>query len=70
MKHAAHRESRTFGRFYIHPVCEVDGPASYLNIATQPEHIQTQRSISMHWDPPLWQSLPAKVEFEFQEWAT
>ncbi|KAJ0413052.1 hypothetical protein BJY00DRAFT_322648 [Aspergillus carlsbadensis] len=42
MKHAAHRESRKFGRFYAHPVC-------------------------MHRNPGLWQPLPAKMEFEFQD---
>ncbi|KAL2810637.1 hypothetical protein BDW59DRAFT_155623, partial [Aspergillus cavernicola] len=67
MKHASHIDPRTFGRSYAHPVCEVDGPASYLNIATRHEHIQNRRSMGIHRNPNLWQSLPAKAEFEFQE---
>ncbi|PKX95141.1 uncharacterized protein P174DRAFT_510972 [Aspergillus novofumigatus IBT 16806] len=67
MKCASHRETQTFGRSYAHPVCEVDGPATYLNIASHHEHIQNQHSMGMHRNPNLWQSLPAKAEFEFQE---
>ncbi|GFF77413.1 hypothetical protein IFM53868_02081 [Aspergillus udagawae] len=67
MKHASHTEARTFGRSYAHPVCEVDGPATYLNIASRQEHIQNRRSMGIHRNPNLWQSLPAKAEFEFQE---
>jgi carbonic anhydrase len=67
MKHASHTEARTFGRSYAHPVCEVDGPATYLNIASRHEHIQNRRSMGIHRNPNLWQSLPAKAEFEFQE---
>ena len=67
MKHASHTEPRTFGRSYAHPVCEVDGPATYLNIASRHEHIQNRRSMGIHHNPNLWQSLPAKAEFEFQE---
>jgi carbonic anhydrase len=67
MKYASHTEARTFGRSYAHPVCEVDGPATYLNIASRHEHIQNRRSMGIHRNPNLWQSLPAKAEFEFQE---
>ncbi|KAF7128632.1 hypothetical protein CNMCM5793_003483 [Aspergillus hiratsukae] len=67
MKHASHTEARTFGRSYAHPVCEVDGPATYLNIASRHELIQNRRSMGVHRNPSLWQSLPAKAEFEFQE---
>ncbi|RHZ53562.1 uncharacterized protein CDV56_101788 [Aspergillus thermomutatus] len=67
MKYASHTEARTFGRSYAHPVCEVDGPATYLNIASRDEHIQNRRSMGIHRNPNLWQSLPAKAEFEFQE---
>ncbi|KAF7169446.1 hypothetical protein CNMCM6106_004351 [Aspergillus hiratsukae] len=67
MKHASHTEARTFGRSYAHPVCEVDGPATYLDIASRHEHIQNRRSMGVHRNQNLWQSLPAKAEFEFQE---
>ena len=67
MKHASHTEPRTFGQSYAHPVCEVDGPATYLNITSCHEHIQNRRSMGIHHNPNLWQSLPAKAEFKFQE---
>ncbi|KAL4999885.1 hypothetical protein BDV10DRAFT_200538 [Aspergillus recurvatus] len=67
MKHASHTEARTFGRSYAHPVCGVDGPAAHLNIATRHEHMQNRRSMAIHHKPNLWQSLPAKSEFEFEE---
>ncbi|KAI9035642.1 uncharacterized protein KD926_003153 [Aspergillus affinis] len=67
MKQAGHVEPRTFGRSYAHPVCEVDGPATYLNIASRHEHIQNRRSMGLYRNPNLWQSLAAKAEFEFQE---
>lgn len=67
MKYGSHTDARTFGRSYAHPVCEVDGPATYLNIASRHEHIQNRRSMGIHRNPNLWQSLPAKAEFEFQE---
>ncbi|KAL4985863.1 hypothetical protein BDW68DRAFT_179314 [Aspergillus falconensis] len=67
MKYASHVNPRTFGQSYAHPVCEVDGPASYLNIESRHEHIQNRRSMGLHFNPKLCQSLPAKAEFEFQE---
>ncbi|OJJ98557.1 hypothetical protein ASPACDRAFT_31552 [Aspergillus aculeatus ATCC 16872] len=67
MKFAGHIQRDTFGRSYAHPVSEVDGPATYLGILTRHEHIQNRRSMGMHRIPQLWQSLPAKAEFEFLE---
>ncbi|KAL2803304.1 hypothetical protein BJX63DRAFT_440219 [Aspergillus granulosus] len=48
IKQAAHRDPRTFGRSYTYPVCEVNKPATFLNIASRHEHIQNHRSIGMH----------------------
>ena len=45
----------------------MDGPATSLGITSSHEHIQNHRSMDMHRNPHLWQSLPAKAEFEFQE---
>jgi carbonic anhydrase len=59
MKYGSHTDARTFGRSYAHSVCEVDGPATYLNIASRHEHIQNRRSMGIHRNPNLWQSLPA-----------
>ena len=67
MKLAGHGNPRTFGKSYAHPVCEVDGPATYLGIASRHEHIQNRRGMGMYRNGQLWQSLPAKAEFEFQE---
>jgi len=67
MKFAGHKNPRTFGKSYAHPVCEVDGPATYLGIASRHGHIQNRRGMGMYRNVQLWQSLPAKAEFEFQE---
>eukprot|EP00136_Aspergillus_niger_P005226 XP_001395717.2 hypothetical protein ANI_1_2012104 [Aspergillus niger CBS 513.88] len=67
MKFAGHVNKGTFGRSYAHPLSEVDGPATYLGIPGRHEHIQNRRSMGIHRHPQLWQSLPAKAEFEFQE---
>jgi hypothetical protein len=67
MKYASHVNPRTFGQSYTHPICEVDGPASYLNIKSCHEHIQNRRSMGLYFNPKLCQSLPAKAEFEFQD---
>ncbi|EAW17144.1 uncharacterized protein NFIA_005060 [Aspergillus fischeri NRRL 181] len=67
MKYAGHIRQDTFGRSYAHPLSEVDGPATYLGVSTRHEHIQNRRSMGMYRHPQLWQSLPAKAEFEFQE---
>ncbi|PYI00196.1 hypothetical protein BO71DRAFT_455086 [Aspergillus ellipticus CBS 707.79] len=67
MKFAGHENHRTFGKSYAHPACEVDGPATYLGIASRHEHIQNRRGMGMYHNTQLWQSLPAKAEFKFQE---
>ena len=48
-------------------MCVVDGPATCLGIASRHGHIQNRRGIGMYRNVQLWQSLPAKAEFEFQE---
>ncbi|KAJ5452017.1 hypothetical protein N7445_000200 [Penicillium cf. griseofulvum] len=67
MKMAGHENRHTFGKSYTHPVSEIDGPATYLGIASRHEHIQNRRGMGMYRNAQLWQSLPAKAEFEFQE---
>jgi hypothetical protein len=52
MKMAGHENPSTSGKSYAQPVCEIDGPATYLGIAGRHEHKQNRR---------------AKAEFEFQE---
>ena len=64
---AGHENPSTFGKSYAHPVCEIDGPATYLGISGRHEHIQNRRGMGMYRNVQLWQSLPAKAEFEFQE---
>ncbi|RHZ62459.1 uncharacterized protein CDV56_107336 [Aspergillus thermomutatus] len=67
MKHAGQVHRDTYGKSYAHPLSEVDGPATFLGIASHHEHIQNRRSMGIHRNPYLWQLLPAKAEFEFQE---
>lgn len=67
MKFAGHTNRDTYGKFYAHPLSEVDGLATYLGIASRHEHIQNRRGMGMYQNPQLLQSLPAKAEFEFQD---
>jgi hypothetical protein len=64
---AGHENRTTFGKSYAHPVCEIDGPATYLGITGRHEHIQNRRGMGMYRNIQLLQSLPAKAEFEFRE---
>jgi hypothetical protein len=60
---AGHENSSTFGKSYAHPVCEIDGPATYLGITGRHEHKQNRRGMGMYRNVQLWQSLPAKSNF-------
>ncbi|KAK2812936.1 hypothetical protein FQN50_000957 [Emmonsiellopsis sp. PD_5] len=66
-KFAGHTHRDTFGRWYVHPLSEIDGPATFLGIEPRMEHIKNLRSMAIHRNPELWQSLPAKEELEFQQ---
>ncbi|GLI74859.1 hypothetical protein PoHVEF18_003107 [Penicillium ochrochloron] len=65
MRFAGQNNRDTYGRFYAHPVSEIDGPANYLGIASRSEHIENRRGMGMYQNSHLFQSLPAKAEFEF-----
>lgn len=67
MKFAGQTNRDTYGKYYAHPLSEVDGPANYLGITSRHEHIQNRRGMGMHQNRQLLQSLPAKAEFEFQD---
>lgn len=67
MKFAGQVNRDTFGKYYAHPLSEVDGPANYLGIASRNGHIQNRRGMGMYQNPHLWHTLPAKAEFEFQD---
>ncbi|KAN0069665.1 hypothetical protein V8E54_011971 [Elaphomyces granulatus] len=42
MKMAGHENSSTFGKSYAHPVCEIDGPATYFGITYGPTRAHTK----------------------------
>lgn len=67
MKFAGQINRDIYGKSYAHPLSEVDGPANYLGIASREGHIQNRRGMGRHYNSQLWQSLPAKAEFEFQD---
>ncbi|QSS61747.1 hypothetical protein I7I51_03924 [Histoplasma capsulatum] len=66
MKFAGQISRDMFGRHYAHPLSEIDGPATFLNIDRRSEHVDNRRSMAIHRKPGLWQSLPSKEEVEFQ----
>ncbi|KAL4900480.1 hypothetical protein BDW74DRAFT_170858 [Aspergillus multicolor] len=57
-------DKKTFGQSYAHPVCEVDGPASFLDIPICHEHTQNRRSMGIHYNLNLWQSPLAKGQMD------
>jgi carbonic anhydrase len=65
MRFAGQNNRDTYGRFYAHPVSEIDGLVNYLGIVSRSEHIENRRGMGIYQNSHLFQSLPAKVEFEF-----
>ncbi|KAL4746145.1 hypothetical protein BDW72DRAFT_207591 [Aspergillus terricola var. indicus] len=65
MKFAGQTKRDTFGKSYAHRVSEIDGAATFLEISSRRGHIKNHRSMGMRRNPSLYQSLPAKAEFEF-----
>jgi len=45
----------------------VDGQNSFLNQPLRTDFIEDMRGISLHCNPELWQSLPAKMQHELQQ---
>ncbi|KAL4792861.1 hypothetical protein BDV19DRAFT_400344 [Aspergillus venezuelensis] len=66
MKFAGHFDANTFSKWYAHPISDVDGLATFLNIPGRTAHIKNHRSMTVHYDPHMLQSLPAKQMFEFE----
>lgn len=67
MKFGGHMNRDTHGRSYAHPLSDVDGPATYLGIARREGHIKNRRGMEIHRNTQLYQALPAKLEFEFED---
>ncbi|KAJ6114885.1 zinc finger protein [Penicillium sp. IBT 16267x] len=63
MKFAGQVNRDTYGKYYAHPLSEIDGPANYLGIASRQEHIQNRRGMGLYRS--FLKSLPAKAEYEF-----
>ncbi|KAL2812348.1 hypothetical protein BDW59DRAFT_176992 [Aspergillus cavernicola] len=66
MKFAGHFNPTTFPKWYAHPISDVDGLATFLNIPGRTAHIKNHRSMAVHYSPYMLQSLPAKQMFEFE----
>lgn len=67
MKLAGQRDPTQFRRFYAHPLSDIDGQASYLGIRDRRGHITNRRGMEIHKNRATWESLPARLELEFEE---
>lgn len=65
MRFALYTNANIFRRYYDHPVCRVNGTASFLRILGCDGHIKNHCSILIRRNPQLSHSLPAKEEFDF-----
>ncbi|GBF62519.1 hypothetical protein TMEN_5065 [Trichophyton mentagrophytes] len=67
MKFGGQKSRYVFGEKYAHPLCEVDGQATYLGIVPRVDHIKNGRGMHLRRHQHLLQSLPAKDEMEFHQ---
>ncbi|EED21202.1 conserved hypothetical protein [Talaromyces stipitatus ATCC 10500] len=67
MKLAGHLDRRQFSKAYAHPLSDIDGQASYLGTRDRRGHITNRRGMELQKHQVVWESLPAKLEFEFEE---
>ncbi len=66
MKFAGHINPRTFLKSYMPSVSAVDGQSSFLAQPLRKDHIEDFRGMSLYRHPQLWQSLPAKMQYDFE----
>ncbi|PGH04310.1 hypothetical protein AJ80_08533 [Polytolypa hystricis UAMH7299] len=66
-KFAGQADRDVFGKYYAHPLSEIDGPATFLGIESREEHIKNLRSMAIYRNADLWQLLPSNKELEFQK---
>ncbi|KAI1949847.1 hypothetical protein LOZ57_002325 [Ophidiomyces ophidiicola] len=67
MKFAGQTTRTMFGSNYAHPVCQVDGQATYLGIEPREDHIKHGCGLQLQRHSQLLQSLPARLEMEFHQ---
>ena len=66
MKFAGHLNPKTFPKYYMAPLSTVDGQASFLGQKLRKDYIEDFRSMALNRHPQLWQSLPAKLQYELE----
>ncbi|OJD10420.1 hypothetical protein ACJ73_09797 [Blastomyces percursus] len=66
MKFAGQVTRTMFGTM-LTPVCQVDGQATYLGIGPREDHIKYGRTLQLQRHAQLLQTLPARLEMEFQK---
>ena len=69
MKLAGHENPRTFEKSYAYPVCEVDGPATYLGIASRHGPCIYLNIVSSATDA-FDCTIPCKLDFKLRDSAT
>ncbi|KAM5479793.1 hypothetical protein MaudMau93_007756 [Microsporum audouinii] len=67
MKFGGQKSRYVFGEKYAHPLCEVDGQATYLGIVPRVDHVKNGRGMHLRRHQHLLQSLPAKGEMDFHQ---
>ncbi|KAG8980963.1 hypothetical protein FRB93_008844 [Tulasnella sp. JGI-2019a] len=66
MRQAGHRDERTYSEFYAPTNPGTDGQGSYFGGTCRTVVNERFRSLTVAWNPELWQSLPAEEIFELE----
>ncbi|KAG9022275.1 hypothetical protein FRB95_000475 [Tulasnella sp. JGI-2019a] len=66
MRQAGHRDERTYSEFYAPTNPGTDGQGSYFGGTCRTAVNERFRSLTVAWNPELWQSLPAEEIFELE----
>jgi hypothetical protein len=67
MKFAGQNNPNTFLGFYMSQISTVDGQNSFLGKEIRRDYIEDLRGMSLRRHPQLWQSLPAKLQYELEQ---
>lgn len=67
MRHAGHRDARTYDQHYAPQNPGTDGQAAYLGDTPRELVNNLLRSMNLARNPELWQSLPAEKQHEVEE---
>ena len=66
MKFAGHLNPSTFPAFYMAPLSTVDGQGSFLGQRLRRDFIEDFRGMALSRNSQLWQSLPAKLQYDLE----